>query len=174
MSIFECILVYIFSWWLVLFMVLPWGVRTAEKPEPGHATSAPMNPNLRKKFIITSILALLGPAIGLGISAARAAESGIYHASSNDCAEAADATPDASVNATDTNATLGGPAAMGEVPTFIDAPASDYTNNAAIRDRAGFSSLQLGVVTTNTQTGEVRMNGQALNGASRPNTDCNK
>ena len=38
-------------------MVLPFGIRIEETPEKGFATSAPKNPNLRKKFLITTALA---------------------------------------------------------------------------------------------------------------------
>jgi predicted secreted protein len=44
-------------WWVVLFAVLPWGVRVPENPEPGHATSAPERPMLWRKAAITSLIA---------------------------------------------------------------------------------------------------------------------
>jgi predicted secreted protein len=43
-------------WWLVIFMVLPWGVKPPDNPEPGHATSAPDRPMLWRKIAITSII----------------------------------------------------------------------------------------------------------------------
>lgn len=51
------IFVYIILWWLVLFMVLPWGVRVPDEHGPGHATSAPSNPRLWLKAGITSLVA---------------------------------------------------------------------------------------------------------------------
>ena len=53
------ILVYVIIWWLVLFMVLPWGVRVPDDPELGHATSAPERPMLWRKAAITTALAAL-------------------------------------------------------------------------------------------------------------------
>jgi predicted secreted protein len=50
-------LVYIITWWLVFFCVLPWGNRPQEEPEVGHATSAPANPRLWMKAAITSGIA---------------------------------------------------------------------------------------------------------------------
>jgi predicted secreted protein len=50
------ILVYLVVWWLVIFMVLPWGVKPPDNPEPGHATSAPDRPMLWRKIAITSII----------------------------------------------------------------------------------------------------------------------
>ena len=38
------ILVYVMIWWVVIFAVLPWGVRVPDEPEPGHAASAPETP----------------------------------------------------------------------------------------------------------------------------------
>ena len=50
-------LVYIITWWLVFFCVLPWGNRPPEDPEIGHANSAPTNPRLLMKAAITSGIA---------------------------------------------------------------------------------------------------------------------
>jgi predicted secreted protein len=50
------ILVYLVVWWLVIFMVLPWGVKPPDNPEPGHATSAPNRPMLWRKAAITSVI----------------------------------------------------------------------------------------------------------------------
>lgn len=49
-------IIYIIIWVVVLFMVLPWGVRIPDKSESGHATSAPENPHIGLKFLITSVL----------------------------------------------------------------------------------------------------------------------
>jgi predicted secreted protein len=49
-------MVFFVIWWVVLFMVLPFGVRIEENPEKGFATSAPKNPKLKKKFFITTAL----------------------------------------------------------------------------------------------------------------------
>jgi predicted secreted protein len=52
-------LVYVMIWVVVLFTVLPWGVSIPEKVEKGHATSAPSNPHIGLKFLITSVFSLL-------------------------------------------------------------------------------------------------------------------
>ena len=63
MNWFTAIVVYVLLWWIVLFAVLPWGIRTAEesnlKAEPGLATSAPMRPRIGLKFLITSGIAAI-------------------------------------------------------------------------------------------------------------------
>jgi len=43
-------------WVVVLFMVLPWGVRLSDNPEPGHATSAPEHPHMGLKLLVTSVI----------------------------------------------------------------------------------------------------------------------
>lgn len=53
----TAILVYVVVWWIVLFTVLPWGAHPPEKPELGHATSAPEKPRLLLKFAITTVVA---------------------------------------------------------------------------------------------------------------------
>lgn len=54
MDLVSGIAVYFMIWWVVLFMVLPWGYRPIENPELGHATSAPAKPHLKLKFLVTS------------------------------------------------------------------------------------------------------------------------
>ncbi len=53
------IFVYVVVWWIALFAVLPWGVRAPDNPEPGMATSAPVEPRMGRKVLATSILALV-------------------------------------------------------------------------------------------------------------------
>ena len=50
------IFVYFLIWWVVLFAVLPWGVRVPDNPEPGHAPSAPINPHMGLKVIATTVV----------------------------------------------------------------------------------------------------------------------
>ncbi|MGB8274517.1 MAG: DUF1467 family protein [Alphaproteobacteria bacterium] len=66
MGWFGGLVVYICVWWVVLFAVLPWGVRIADEPEPGHASSAPINPRLGLKVLVTSAISAV---IWLGIYA---------------------------------------------------------------------------------------------------------
>jgi predicted secreted protein len=53
------IFLYLLIWMLVLFTVLPWGVKIPEQPEPGHATSAPTNPRMWLRAGITTVVAAL-------------------------------------------------------------------------------------------------------------------
>lgn len=57
MNLFTGVVVYLIIWWTVLFAVLPWGVRVPDKQEPGHADSAPANPHLWRKALITTAIA---------------------------------------------------------------------------------------------------------------------
>jgi predicted secreted protein len=59
MSWLAGIFVYVLIWWVVLFAVLPWGVRVPDNPEPGHATSAPANPYLWRKAVATTVVSFL-------------------------------------------------------------------------------------------------------------------
>lgn len=165
MSFFELFMIYAISWWLVLFMVLPWGVKLAAKPGAGHAASAPVRPQIRRKLVITSLLALLVPLVAYGISEARA-ESGIYTTKSegkgSDCV-GADLAADPSINATDTDATIGGSSNpnMGTVPTYLDGRTDQYSDNKQL-DRLGAGIINVGVAETSTETGEVRINGTTV------------
>lgn len=53
------IVVYAMIWVVMLFLVLPWGVRLPERIGSGHATSAPENPYIGLKLLVTSILSAL-------------------------------------------------------------------------------------------------------------------
>ena len=53
------IAIYVVVWWLILFMVLPFGVRppTDEEMEPGQEAGAPVKPMVWRKMAITSVIA---------------------------------------------------------------------------------------------------------------------
>jgi predicted secreted protein len=53
--------VFAVIWWLVVFMVLPWGNRPIDSADAslGHAPSAPVKPRLMVKMAITTVIAAL-------------------------------------------------------------------------------------------------------------------
>jgi predicted secreted protein len=55
--------IYFIIWWIVLFAMLPIGVRTSEeageKASPGTAESAPVMPNLLPKMIATTVVSTI-------------------------------------------------------------------------------------------------------------------
>ena len=58
MNIFATAVIFIVCWWLILFMVLPFGAAPPEEVSEGHASSAPAKPRLGLKLLITTILAM--------------------------------------------------------------------------------------------------------------------
>jgi predicted secreted protein len=52
-------IIFVVVWWLVLFMVLPFGARPPDQVEPGTAPSAPARPRMGLKVVITTALALV-------------------------------------------------------------------------------------------------------------------
>ena len=60
MKITSAIAVYFIMWWLTLFMVLPWGSRSAHEAGTavgaGHAPSAPIQARMRLKVLVTTVL----------------------------------------------------------------------------------------------------------------------
>ena len=61
MGITGSIIVYVLIWWMIFFSVLPVGIQSnkqkfKEKLE-GIDPGAPKNPNMGKKFLITTIIA---------------------------------------------------------------------------------------------------------------------
>ena len=64
MSLFGGIVTFIVVWWIVLFTVLPWGIRSqiesdADTIVRGSDAGAPKKPKLKIKFLITTIIALI-------------------------------------------------------------------------------------------------------------------
>ena len=60
MSLVSGIAIYVVIWWLVLFVVLPWGIKSQQEAgiEDDMAdVAAPANPALLKKAIATTIVA---------------------------------------------------------------------------------------------------------------------
>lgn len=59
MDWFTTSIVFAVVWWLILFMVLPFGAAPPDEVEPGMATSAPARPRLGIKLAVTTVLAAL-------------------------------------------------------------------------------------------------------------------
>jgi predicted secreted protein len=61
MTLAFALAIYFIVWWIVLFAMLPIGVRTTEeageKASPGTAESAPHMPNLLPKMLATTVIA---------------------------------------------------------------------------------------------------------------------
>ena len=60
MSIFTALAIYFVIWWIVLFAVLPWGVRSQHESgemTPGTDPGAPVLPNIKRKLVWTTIAA---------------------------------------------------------------------------------------------------------------------
>jgi len=53
------IAIYLVIWWIVLFAVLPFGVKPAREGELGHDSGAPQKPHLLAKAGATTVLAAL-------------------------------------------------------------------------------------------------------------------
>jgi predicted secreted protein len=48
---------YVIIWWVVIFVVLPWGVRPAAETGQGHDAGAPANPRILRKVLVTTAIA---------------------------------------------------------------------------------------------------------------------
>jgi predicted secreted protein len=60
MSLVSGVMIYAVLWWLVLFMVLPFGVRTVREEggevTVGEASSAPAKPRIVQKMLVTTLI----------------------------------------------------------------------------------------------------------------------
>lgn len=62
MSIFSVVAIYFVVWWIVLFAVLPWGMRSQQEDGEvvlGTSASAPTNPRMLRKAVATTIVAAI-------------------------------------------------------------------------------------------------------------------
>jgi predicted secreted protein len=59
MNWFTGIIVYVLVWWVALFAILPLWVAPAEPGDLGHAAGAPKQPLLRRKVLVTSLVAAI-------------------------------------------------------------------------------------------------------------------
>jgi predicted secreted protein len=55
----QGVVAYVVIWWVVIFAVLPFGVRPAEEGDIGHAAGAPANPRLWFKAGVTTLVAAI-------------------------------------------------------------------------------------------------------------------
>jgi len=60
------VVVYVLTWWMVLFAILPLRVTPTDPGETGYGTGAPKRPHLRWKIALTSAIAAV---IWLGVYA---------------------------------------------------------------------------------------------------------
>jgi predicted secreted protein len=62
MSLATAIAIYFIIWWVVLFAVLPWGVRSQHEGgaiAPGSDPGAPAMPRLKRKLVLTTMVAAI-------------------------------------------------------------------------------------------------------------------
>lgn len=59
MGIGTGIVAFIIIWWLVLFTVLPWGVRRNETPAAGEDRGAPVRHRILLRALVTTGITLL-------------------------------------------------------------------------------------------------------------------
>jgi predicted secreted protein len=70
MSIATAIAIYFIIWWVMLFAVLPWGVRSQQETgnvAKGTDPGAPSIPNLKAKLVWTTFVAAGVLAIGYAV-----------------------------------------------------------------------------------------------------------
>ena len=62
MNLLTLVAIYFIVWWLVLFAVLPWGLRTQEEEGEvvlGTTASAPARPRIVRTLFVTTIVAAI-------------------------------------------------------------------------------------------------------------------
>lgn len=190
MTIAQFIVAYAVCWWLVLFMVLPQGLQMSERPGPGHVPSAPVNPRLKRKFILTTLIAFLPTALIYLVSTQAWAEETIYHVGDG-CHHLEKYQPSSDLNATDGAGVNGkkvasadlnpnGNFTMDTVELPLEIPSAGYIDKAAhAADRTGRnvdlseSFIHAGKLTV-TRDGDSLLNGKSISGNDYGTDDCDE
>ena len=58
MSIAQVAVFFLITWWMVLFVTLPFGIRRLEDPELGQERGAPEKPRMWIKAAVTTVAAV--------------------------------------------------------------------------------------------------------------------
>ncbi len=172
MSVFEFALTYVVSWCILLFMVLPFWVKTAENPLPGHAPSAPVQPMLKRKFMIAAVIAFIPPLVLMGISSAHAAE-GIYTTKGSKCRTLEPYTPPPDLKAVDSNATLNPQHGLNldKVTMNLDIPATNYLDADKYNADLSESRLAVGKLAIG-QDGSATFNERSIGASKNYTQEC--
>jgi len=59
MPLISGIVVYILTWWVMFFCILPFNIESIQNPTDGAMPGAPVNPGLKRKVMITTLLSTL-------------------------------------------------------------------------------------------------------------------
>jgi predicted secreted protein len=59
MNWFTGIACYVVIWWVVIFAILPFGVKPAPEDDIGHSAGAPAQPHMMAKVIATTLVSAI-------------------------------------------------------------------------------------------------------------------
>lgn len=59
MNLVAGLVVFFLTWWVVLFAILPLGIRHPEKPEVGMMPGAPLKPDFNKIILRTTLVTIV-------------------------------------------------------------------------------------------------------------------
>ncbi|MDP9128689.1 MAG: DUF1467 family protein [Pseudomonadota bacterium] len=54
MGIFSAVVVYVLTWWMVLFCLLPINIETIDKPKDGAMPGAPVQAGIKRKALVAT------------------------------------------------------------------------------------------------------------------------
>lgn len=185
MTIAQIIVAYSVCWWLVLFMVLPHQAHAAQDPQKGNAPSAPANPQIKKKCIWTTFIAIL-PTLLVYFAAENAkADDDIMHASSHGCHKSANYVPSADVATKDgygagdkqvAPADLPGTGSdmyKGDITIPLEIPSAKYTDTTTHNVDLSQSFIGAGKLTI-TKDGKTLLNGKPISNGTEDSGDCSE
>lgn len=57
LSIMNVIIIFVCTWWIALFIILPIGIKRDEHVQLGNDAGAPVSSNIKSKLITTTVVA---------------------------------------------------------------------------------------------------------------------
>lgn len=188
MSLVQAIIVFGVSWWMILFMALPIGVKVPDAPEKGHAASSPDKINLKQKLKWVTILAF-GVTMMAYILVPQLADAAPIHQTNrvngHDCAPLQPYQPIDNVEvktgegASGTKvqgADLVAPHPIQNQLKYIDIPLElpidNYVNSDRYNADLSATNVRPGTITLDNTDRSVRFNGVNLSDTPLYNPDC--
>jgi predicted secreted protein len=58
-EIINFVFIYIMTFWLLIFCILPIGIKTEDSPIQGNDRGAPKNPSIKKRLIYNAVVSFI-------------------------------------------------------------------------------------------------------------------
>jgi predicted secreted protein len=184
MTIAQAFIVFGVLWWLLLLMALPIGVKIDATPKKGHASSAPNNPNIKRKCKWVTLVTLIITLTAYFLMAPSANAAKTYQTSS-ECEQIQPHTPAKDVAAQDGHGVHGKqvkPANTSQgseinkqleyIDIPLELPLENYVKTDKFNADLSNTNIRPGTLTLDRNDNSLHLNGVHVSQPPLYNTDC--